>query len=158
MSSSGVTKNRVDWKQVGLFLGLTFAISYSIDLVMYLRGGLTGAGTFELLQLRMLVPALVAMVLGMFVFKDSPFHVSRLMPNGRRDRARGFFYLFMAMTLVFIAISVLSVAAPAEKTLLAILKQVALLEESLAFSCFASWAGERPSLGQISGAGDSSIG
>jgi membrane protease YdiL (CAAX protease family) len=33
----------------------------------------------------------------------------------------------MAMTLVFIAISVLSVAAPAEKTLLAILKQVALL-------------------------------
>ncbi|HUX22952.1 MAG TPA: CPBP family intramembrane glutamic endopeptidase [Spirochaetia bacterium] len=126
MSSTDSTKAGVNWKQVGLFLGLTFGVSYLLDLLMYLKGGLSGAGAFELLQLRMLVPALVAIVLGMFVFKDSPFHVSRSMPDGRSDRARGFFYLFMAMTLVFIAIAVLAVAAPAEKTLIAILKQVAL--------------------------------
>ena len=59
MSSSGIEKSGVDWKQVGLFLGLTFVISYLLDLVMYLKGGLSGIGALELLQLRMLVPALV---------------------------------------------------------------------------------------------------
>jgi len=126
MLSFDTGKSGVNWKYVGLFLGLTFVISYLLDLLLYLRGGLAAPVALDMLQLRMLVPALVAIVLGMFVFKESPYHISRPMPDGRRDRARGFFYLYMAMTLVFIAITVLAVAAPKLKTLAAILKQAAL--------------------------------
>lgn len=141
MSLSAIKKSGVNWKYVGLFLGLTFAISYLLDLFLYLRGGLTAPGALELLQLRMLVPALVAIVLGLFVFKESPYHVSHPMPDGRRDRARGFFYLYMAMTLVFIAIAVLSVAAPELKTLPVILKQAALFAGVIGLLLFRLFGG-----------------
>ncbi|HUZ17049.1 MAG TPA: type II CAAX endopeptidase family protein [Spirochaetia bacterium] len=125
MSSTAITKSCVDWRHVGLFLGITFGVSYLLDLFMYLKGGLAAPGAIELLQLRMLVPALVAIVLGMFFFRDSPFHVSRPMPDGRRDRARGFFYLYMVVTVMFITIAVLSIALPEQKMLAIILKQAA---------------------------------
>ena len=127
MMRSEVIRKGVDWRLVGLFLGATFGVSYLLDLVLYLRGGLSATGTLELLQLRMLVPGLVAILLGMFAVKGCPYHVSHAMPDGRRDRARGFFYIYLGMTLLFIAVAVIAMAAPDQVVLMAILKQVALL-------------------------------
>lgn len=126
MTAADIKKNGVDWKQVGLFLGFTFGATYLLDLVLYLRGGISAAGTLELLQLRMLVPAFVAIVLGLFVFRDSPFHVSRPMPDGTRDRARGFFYLYLALTLLFVAITVVSIVVPSQTLLANASKQAVL--------------------------------
>ena len=136
MASTGFAETRVDWRRVGLFIGLTFGVSYLLDLLLYLRGGVGAQGSLDLLQLRMLVPALVAIVLGMFVFRGSPFHVSHPMPDGRRDRARGFFYLYMAMTLVFVAVTVASIAAPSQPMLLNALKQAALVAGVLGLLLF----------------------
>ena len=61
----------VNWKQVGLFLALTFGLTLILDLALWLTvgyGGNPAAGL--LLQLQMLLPAFCAIVLGMFVFRD----------------------------------------------------------------------------------------
>ncbi len=49
----GTTQPKVDWKQVGIFIGLTFGCTYLLDL---------------------LLPALFAILVGLFVFSDSPFY------------------------------------------------------------------------------------
>ncbi len=135
MSSDSVQKG-VDWRLVWLFLGVTFGISYLLDLVLYLRGGLSAPGSLELLQLRMLVPGLVAILLGMFAVKGCPYHVSHRMPDGRRDRARGFFYVYLAMTILFVAIAVVASVAPNQVTATVILKQVALFAGLLGLLLF----------------------
>jgi membrane protease YdiL (CAAX protease family) len=89
-----------NWKQVAAFLGLTFGLTYLLDLVLYLAGGYGGsAGTLTLLQVQMLIPACVAIVLQVFVFKDSPiYHV--------RDLTRWFFYGYLVYALIHLGIAV----------------------------------------------------
>ncbi len=120
--SSTFETNRVNWRQVGLFLGLTFAFTYILDLILHLIGGLKSSSAIVFLQLQMLLPALFAIILGMFVFKDSPFYFRKPMPDGRRDRARGFFYLYMVFTLFFVGLAVFSALAPAEQYLVGMLR------------------------------------
>ena len=93
-------RSRPDWKQVTTFLGLTFGLTYLLDLVLYLAGGYGGSSaTLLLLQVQMLIPACVAIVLQVFVYKDSPiYHV--------QNRTRWFFYGYLVYALIQLGIAV----------------------------------------------------
>ena len=56
-----------DKKGVFWFLGLTFGLTWLLDLAIYLRGGLATPGMITILQLQMLLPAFSAIVLGLFL-------------------------------------------------------------------------------------------
>ena len=75
----------------GAFLGLTFGLTYLLDLVIYLRGGLSNPWIGTILQLQMLLPAFSAIVLGLFFFPESPIYYRR--PAGR---GRWYYYYFLA--------------------------------------------------------------
>ena len=76
---------------MGAFLGLTFGLTWLLDLAIYLRGGLATPGVITILQLQMLLPAFSAIVLGLFFFRESPIYRGR--PAGR---GRWFYYYFLA--------------------------------------------------------------
>ncbi len=100
------------WRHVGAFLGLTFGLTWLLDLVLYLRGGLGTPGMSIVLQLQMLLPAFSAIVLGLFFFAESPIHRSR-----SAGRARWFYYYFLVLTAVYIIGTVAVWLAPAQGTL-----------------------------------------
>jgi membrane protease YdiL (CAAX protease family) len=85
------------WRQVGAFLGLTFGVTWLLDLVIYLHGGLGTPGTVPMLQLQMLLPAFSATVLGLFFLRESPLYRAR--PAGR---GRWFFYYILLLTLAYL--------------------------------------------------------
>ncbi len=58
-----------NWTHVAWFLGLAFGLSWLVDLVLYLNGGLNNPATMLMLQFQMLLPAFSAMFLGVFFFK-----------------------------------------------------------------------------------------
>jgi membrane protease YdiL (CAAX protease family) len=126
ISAPETTQAKVNWRQVGLFLGLTFAFTYVLDLLLQLAGGLRSPSAIVFLQLQMLLPAFFAIFLGMFVFPDSAFYVRNPMPDGRRDRARGFFYLYMALTLFFVVLAAISALAPTQQILVGQLRLLPL--------------------------------
>ena len=106
------TRLRPNWRHVGAFLGLTFGLTWLLDLVLYLRGGLAAAGVTTILQLQMLLPAFSAIVLGLFFFRESPIYRGR--PAGR---GRWFYYYFLALTVIY-ALAALGVwLAPDQPTL-----------------------------------------
>ena len=97
-----------NWKQVGLFLGLTFGLTYLLDLILYLTIGYSQhPATTMLLQVQMLIPAAVAIALQIFVFGNSPNY--RL-----KESPRWFFYYYLAYTVIYalLAVSVLIVPEP----------------------------------------------
>lgn len=112
IASNETQQPKVNWKQVGLFIGLTFGFTFALDLVLQLGSGYGSMSTMIFLQLQMLIPAFFAMFLGMFVFTDSPFYFRKPMPDGRKDRARGFFYFYMILTVFFVVLAALSILAP----------------------------------------------
>ena len=88
-----------NWKQVAIFLGLTFGLTYLLDLVLYMAGGLGGSsGTLAVLQVQMLIPACVAIILQVFVFSDSPIYRVR-------DGSRWFFYGYLVYALAHLSIA-----------------------------------------------------
>lgn len=114
-----------NWRHVGAFLGLTFGLTYLLDLAIYLRGGLSTPGMTTLLQLQMLLPAFSAIVLGLFFFPESPIYHGR--PAGR---GRWFYYFFLLLTVVY-AIGALGIwLAPTQGT---ITQVSAILPQLLAF-------------------------
>lgn len=116
------TRLRPNWRHVAAFLGLTFGLTWLLDLAVYLRGGLTSAGVVTALQLQMLLPAFSAIVLGMFFFRESPIHRSR--PAGL---GRWFYYYFLALTVVY-ALGALGVwLAPNQPALQATMSLIPLL-------------------------------
>jgi len=88
----------VNWARVGLFLGLTFGLTWLLDLVLYLNGGLTNAGVGLVLQFQMLLPAFSAMLLGVFFFKDSPIYYQT-----NQGPSRWFIYYFFLLTFLYFA-------------------------------------------------------
>ncbi len=100
-----------NWRHVGAFLGLTFGLTWLLDLAIYLNGGLNIPGIAIIQQLQTLLPAFSAIMLGLFFFPESPIYHSR--PAGR---ARWFHYYFLLLTLVY-TLSVLIVwLSPASST------------------------------------------
>lgn len=87
---------KVNWKEVGAFIALTFGTTILLDLVVYLNGGLTNPISMIALQLRMLLPAVSAIVLGMFFFKDSPINI-----KNNHSRSHWFTWYFLFFTLFY---------------------------------------------------------
>jgi len=98
---------RVNWKQVGAFIGLTFGLTWTLDLVLFLNGGLGSPVTMIALQLQMLLPAFSAILLGMFFFRDSPIHV-----RVNRSKARWFTWYFLVFTVLYAAALALILIRP----------------------------------------------
>jgi membrane protease YdiL (CAAX protease family) len=87
---------RVNWKQVGAFLGLTFFLTWFLDLVLYLVGGLKNPAVSIVLQFQMLLPAFSAMLLGVFVFANSPIYF-----RTHRTVSRWFVYYYLLFCLLY---------------------------------------------------------
>ncbi len=122
-----ISQPKVNWRQVSLFAGLTFVFTFALDLALYLLGWYGSGMRVMLLQLQMFLPAFFATLLGLFVFKDSPFYLHNPMPDGRRDRARGFFFLYIAITLSYVVLAVLSAILPGSQALLSSLTSIPML-------------------------------
>ncbi|MCE1254845.1 MAG: CPBP family intramembrane metalloprotease, partial [Anaerolineae bacterium] len=134
-------QNKVNWRQVGLFLGLTFGFTWVLDLLLQLAAGYRSGSAIFFLQLQMFLPAFFAIVLGQFVFKDSPFYYRNPMPDGRADRARGFFYFYMALTLFYVVLAALSILIPQQEMLLAQLRTLPLFAGLLGLILFRVFKG-----------------
>lgn len=104
---SNRSKSKINWKQVGSFLGLTFGLTWVLDLVIYLTGGLNNPSVVIGLQFQMLLPAFSAMVLGMFFFKDSPIYYKT-----NHTTSRWFIWYFILFTLMYLAIFVATLLNP----------------------------------------------
>jgi membrane protease YdiL (CAAX protease family) len=114
-----------NWRHVGAFLGLTFGLTWLLDLAIYLRGGLGTPGMVTILQLQMLLPAFSAILLGLLFFSESPIYHGR--PAGR---ARWFYYYFLLLTVIY-ALGALGVwLAPAQGTITLV---AAIIPQLLAF-------------------------
>lgn len=101
-----------DKKGVFWFLGLTFGLTYLIDLVIYLRGGLTGPGWYNALALTGMLPAFSAILLGLFFLPKSTIFHKRSVGRGR------WFYYFFLLYTVSIAIGVISIwLVPSDETI-----------------------------------------
>ena len=102
-------RKTVNWPHVWAFLGLAFGLTWLLDLVMYLNGGLANPGVKLLLQFQMLLPAFAALLLGMFFFKESPVYYKT-----NRTASRWFIYYYFFMTLAYLAVAVLGLVQPAQ--------------------------------------------
>ena len=98
---------RVNWKQVGAFLALTFGLTWALDLVLFLTGGLTNPAAIIALQFQMLLPAFSAILLGMFFFKDSLINV-----RNNRSLSRWFTWYYLLFTLLYFAAVTLALLRP----------------------------------------------
>ncbi len=110
-----------NWRHVGAFLGLTFGLTYLLNLAIYLRGGLGKPGMVAILQLQMLLPAFSAIVLGLFFFPESPIYRGR-----SAGRGRWFYYYFLLLTVVY-ALGALGVSLAPSPQLIAVLASIPLL-------------------------------
>jgi len=98
---------RPNWRQVGVFLALTFALSWAIEIALWLTVGYNSPSANLALQSVMMVPAFCAILLGRYVFRGSPIHTSR--PVGR---ARWFLTGFLVCSLAYIALAVIGMLHP----------------------------------------------
>ena len=114
------TNKGPNWRQVALFVGVTFALSWGLNLALWLTIGYRGdAALGILLQLQMLLPAFSAIVLGQFVFRNS--HIFRRKELGP---PRVFLWFFLAYTLAFAGLGIWSLTAPAQVGLVATITQL----------------------------------
>jgi len=98
---------KVNWKQVGAFIGLTFGLTWILDLVLFLNGGLRHPAATIVLQFQMLLPAFSAILLGMFFFKDSLINV-----KNNHSKSRWFTWYFLLFTLLYAAAVILAFIRP----------------------------------------------
>ena len=102
-----VEQKVVNWPHVWAYIGLSFGLAWLVDLVIYLNGGLAGPSTKLLMQFMMLMPALAAMLLGMFFFRESPIYYKT-----NRTASRWFIYYYFFMTFAFLVVAVLMLVQP----------------------------------------------
>jgi hypothetical protein len=107
----------VNWFRVAWYLGLTFGLTWLLDLVLYLNGGLNGGltrpGNTLLLQFQMLLPAFSAMLLGAFFFKDSPIYY-----RNNHGASRWFVYFYFLLTGLNLIGCIVSLIQPDLRTTL----------------------------------------
>jgi len=103
----------VNWPHVWAYIGLTFGLSWLLDLVLYLNGGLTTPAAKLMLQLQMMLPDFAALVLGVCFFKESP-----VCHKTNRTASRWFIYYYFLMTFAYLAAAVVGSIQPALSTTL----------------------------------------
>ena len=94
---SVITPSKVHWPHVAWFIGLTFGLTWLVDLVLYWNGGLASPLRPFLLQFQMLLPAFSAMLLGAFFFRESPIYY-----RSNRTASRWFVYFYMLLTFLYL--------------------------------------------------------
>lgn len=99
-------KSGVNWKQVGLFTGLTMLLSWLVDLVVWRQFGYS-VYTNLFFQLQMLIPAAVAIGLQRYAFPDSPLYY-----RNYRERPAWFFRFYLFFTAIFVGLVVLTSLRP----------------------------------------------
>jgi membrane protease YdiL (CAAX protease family) len=104
-------KPAVNWKQVVIFLALTFGLTWLLDLVLFKIGGLTHPAASIMLQLQMLLPAFSAILLGLFFYKNSPLYF-----RNNRSISRWFVYFYLLLTLAYIGVVVFCTMHPENTT------------------------------------------
>jgi membrane protease YdiL (CAAX protease family) len=100
-------RKAVNWPHVWAYIWLSFGLTWLIDLAIYLNGGLTNPAAKLLMQFMMLMPALSALLLGMFFFKESPLYYKT-----NRTTSRWFIYYYFFLSFAFLGISVLALVQP----------------------------------------------
>ncbi len=108
-----IARRKVNWPHVWAFIGLAFGLAWLIDLVLYLNGGLTHPSAALMLPLQMLMPALAALLLGMFFFTESPIYYKT-----NRTASRWFIYYYFLMTFAYLAAAIVGSIRPALVTTL----------------------------------------
>lgn len=98
---------KTNWTQVAWFLGLTFGLTWLLNLALYLNGGLSNPGTSLLLQFQMLLPAFSALLLGTFFFKESPIYYRR-----NQRTSRWFIYYYFFLTFLYLLGSIAALIQP----------------------------------------------
>jgi membrane protease YdiL (CAAX protease family) len=122
MNDSSIDKNLApNWRHVGAFLGLTFGLTWLLNLAIYLRGGLKIPGIVAVLQLQMLLPAFSAIVLGLFFFPESPIYRKK-----SAGRGRWFYYYFLLLTLIYALGTLVIWLSPSQSTIV-VLASIPLL-------------------------------
>jgi len=126
-------KSVPNWRNVTMFLFLTFGLTWVLNLFVWLRKDELGQNATLLFQLQMLLPAFCAILLSLFVFKDSPLYrnnyVTTILPEAdwSKDRTIGrrkvfgpkwFFYAYLLFTLVYAALGLFALASPAQATMI----------------------------------------
>jgi membrane protease YdiL (CAAX protease family) len=102
-------QSKVNWKQVGLFIGLTYGLSWLLWIMLWLTVGYESPAMIVVANLVMLMPAFSAILLGGVVFKDSPIHFQT-----NKGTTCWFFYYFLAYTLIYAVLAVLAIATPTQ--------------------------------------------
>lgn len=102
----------VNWPHVAWFLGLAFGLSWLVDLVMYLNGGLASQPAKLLLQFQMMLPAFSALLLGVFFFRESPVYY-----RTNQTTSRWFVYFYFLLVLLYLAGCIVSLIQPDLATL-----------------------------------------
>ena len=115
------TRFSPNWRHVGVFLALNFGLTWLLDLAVYLRGGLRIPGIVAALQLQMLLPAFSAIVLGLFIFPESPIYRDK--PAGRE---RWFYYYFLLLVLIYALGTLIIWLSPSQSTI-AVLASIPLI-------------------------------
>lgn len=104
---------KTNWPHVTWYLGLTFGLSWLVDLVLFLNGGLRNPATMLLLQFQMLLPAFSAILLGAFFFKESPIH-----HHSNRKTSRWFIYYYLLLTFLYLLGSIVALIQPDQAVIL----------------------------------------
>jgi membrane protease YdiL (CAAX protease family) len=81
---------------VRAFLALAFALSWAVDAAVWFSGVRDVALLNALRQLQMLTPALSVILLGLFVWRDSPIYY-----RANRERPLWFLYFYIAYTALY---------------------------------------------------------
>jgi membrane protease YdiL (CAAX protease family) len=106
-------QKKINWPHLAWFLGLNFGLTWLVDLVLYLNGGLANPGTVLLLQFQMLLPAFSALFLGVFFFTESPVH-----HRANRRTSRYFVYFYFLLTFLYLLGSIAALIRPDLATIL----------------------------------------
>jgi membrane protease YdiL (CAAX protease family) len=113
--SEAAERKVVNWPHVWAYIGLSFGLTWLIDLVIYLNGGLTNPAAKLLMQFMMLMPAFAAIFLGMFFFRESPIYY-----RTNRTASRWFIYYYFFLTLAFLVVAILVLVQPARDLALSV--------------------------------------
>jgi len=98
---------RIQGGRVLLFLAWTFGVSWGFDgLVIYL-GGLDAYHNLGMNPWGMLAPAFVAIILQMFIFKDSPIHFRTF-----KEKPRWILLGFLLLTVLYAVLTMISIFHP----------------------------------------------
>jgi len=117
-----VNLHAVSWKQVGMFIGLTFGLTWLLNLGLYLAGGLTSPSVSLVASSQMLVPAFSAILLETFFLSDSKIYFKT-----NHSKVRWFTYYFMAYAVFGILGSFLAFLRPSLNGLIGQIFNILLL-------------------------------